>query len=386
MNKLFKKIVITGTSLIFLAALSGCALFQSTQDNTQKVKELENQVKELQNTVSHQNQATSTMQTTASVTITGQTQTQAPASTQSQMQANTPEVTTPAAYTGESFITMTTPVNETAVYAEPVQFKGKVSPDTVKITVNATNSTSTKVDDYVLQAYKPGSTTFSYGAAGKYNNLQEGTNTYVFTAYFKDGSTKSTSLTTYYTPGGAEMGKPVIYLYPTKETRVYVNVKPTNGISISDPVINNGWNVVATPEGQLTNLADNKVYPYLFWEGYAANFVTPKEGFVIAKNEVPGFFDAKLSYMGLNNKEIADFKEYWVPKLAEKPYYFITFIDQESIDRYAPLTVTPKPDSVIRVFFDYKGLDQKVNVPAQELKACTRTGFTVTEWGGRLYR
>lgn len=289
-------------------------------------------------------------------------------------------------YTGTSFINMTSPVNQDSFHEEPINFKGSVSPNTVKVGVKASSAGSTQVDDYLLEKYTAGDTTFKYGAKVEWNNLAEGSNTYVFTAYFEDGSTKSSSLTIYYTAGGAEMGKPVIYLYPEKTTEVYVNVEPTNGITVSDPALNDGWNVEATPDGKITNLADGKIYPYLFWEGYADNFITPAEGFVVAKEDVSTFFDTKLSYLGLNGKEIADFKDYWVPKFDAKPYYFITFIDQKSIDTYAPLTVVPAPDSVIRVFFDYKGLDTNVSVTEQVLSKGARDGFTLVEWGGRLYR
>lgn len=291
-----------------------------------------------------------------------------------------------AEYLGPNFIDITTPETETYHHEVPVMFKGKVSPNTTKIKVKATSPTSPKVDDYVLSQYKAGSTSFSYGAKPEWNNLQLGTNNYEFTAYFKDGTSKTTNYTIYYVEGGAEMGKPVIYLYPEQETKVFVNVEPVNGISISDPAINDGWNVIATPEGRITNLADNKNYPYLFWEGFAADFVTPEEGFVVSKEEVASFFDEKLAYQGLNEQEIADFKEFWVPLLSEKPYYFITFIDQDTFDQYAPLTIEPKPDTTIRVFFDYKGLDAPISVPTQTLKKGVREGFTATEWGGRLYR
>lgn len=181
------------------------------------------------------------------------------------------------------------------------------------------------------------------------------------------------------------MGKPVIYLYPEKTTDVYVNVKPTGGISISDPELGEGWKVKATPEGRIYNYADGKSYPYLFWEGFATNFETPKDGFVISSKNVSAFFDRKLSVLGMNATEIADFKEFWVPRLQEKPYYFITFVDQKTFDNYAPLMVEPKPDSIIRVFFDYKGLDRPVRVKAQQFSTPERNGFTVVEWGGRLY-
>ena len=88
----------------------------------------------------------------------------------------------------------------------------------------------------------------------------------------------------------------------------------------------------------------------------------------------------------LNEKEIADFKEFWVPRMAEQPYYFVTFVSQEALDEYAPLTVYPEPDSVIRVYFDHRGLDAPIDVAPQELETPERYGFSVVEWGGNLYR
>lgn len=298
-------------------------------------------------------------------------------------------------YTGENFIVLTSPEDEFTTHEEPVIFTGAVSPNTTKIVVKASHGNKDcdyamcdpyKEDVYTLTAFEPGDSSFTYRAKVEYNNLWFGSNDYKFAAYFDDGTTKSTSIVVFYSTPGAEMGKPVIYLYPEKKQNVFVNVEPTDGISISIPKLGKGWNVVATPKGEIYNRGDFKTYPYLFWEGFAADFVTPEEGFVVAKNDVPKFFDKTLTYMGLNKKEIADFKEFWVPRLSEKPYYFITYIPQEEFDKYAPLTVTPAPDTLIRVFFDYKGLDKKISVEAQKLEKGVRKGFTVIEWGGRLYR
>lgn len=379
MKNLFKKSTLLLSLFALILATTGCTALQG-EDNSDEIKELQSQVEELQTKLEEADKEDVSEETAddddevVDDVPTDDTTTVTP--------SETPEKST---YTGESFITLHSPENESYAYEAPIFFKGNVSPDAVKIGVKATNSKNTQVDDYVLQNYKAGSGVFSYGAAEKWDNLMDGTNTYIFTAYFDDNTSKSTKVTVYYSPGGAEMGKPVIYLYPKEKTQVFVNVKPTNGITISEPALGSGWNVWATPEGKITNISDNKVYPYLFWEGLAANFVTPKEGFVVAKKDVPTFFDKKLAYLGMNTKETADFKEYWVPLLSEKPYYFITFIDQATFDTYAPLTITPKPDSIIRVFFDYKGLDKKTTVTEQKLKAATRTGFSVIEWGGRLY-
>lgn len=301
------------------------------------------------------------------------------------------------AYTGANYITLNTPKNEDSFHEEPIVFTGVVSPNTKKIKVKASTGQkdcdvvdgiciSYVEDVYELSDFNLGDSKFTYRAAGKWGNLWTGAVNYDFTATFWDGKTSSTSVKIFYSPGGAEMGKPVIYLYPTETTQVSVNVVPTNGISISEPEIGRGWDVIANAAGQIYNLADNQTYPYLFWEGFAANFRTPEEGFVVAKADVKRLFEEKLAILGLNAREITDFEEYWLPKLSEKPYYFITFVPQAEFDEYAPLTVSPKPDSVIRVFFDYKGLDRKIDVVEQKLTRAVRSGFAVVEWGGRLYR
>lgn len=301
-------------------------------------------------------------------------------------------------YTGANYVTVDSPDNEFTTHEEPIVFKGSVSPNANKIVVTSSGGDpwcgayadgpcfAYYEDVYTLTGFKYGDDTFTYRAKFEYDNLTYGTNEYEFKAYFDDGTTKTANRTIYYVMGGAEMGKPVIYLYPEETMAVSVNVEPTDGISVSEPEIGDGWDVVASPDGKIFNLGDLAVYPYLFWEGFAADFETPEEGFVVEGDGVSDFFDEKLAVLGLNATEIADFKEFWVPRLSGDPYYFITFVPQDEFDGYAPLTVSPEPDSVIRVFFDYRGLDEAVAVEEQVFETPTREGFTVVEWGGRLYR
>jgi len=299
-------------------------------------------------------------------------------------------------YTGDNYVTLNSPANESDHHEEPIIFNGVVSPNTTKIIVTATGGDPNTGPDmlgmpyyndvYTLQEFKSGDTSFTYRASMDWNNLTWGTNDYEFKAYFDDGTTSATYTTIFFSPSTAEIGKPVVYLYPEKTMKVFVDVEPTGGISISEPELGDGWNVVATPESKIYNFADRQVYPYLFWEGYSYDFKTPEEGFVVEADGIDKFFDEKLAVLGLNDVEIADFKEFWVPMLDGDPYYFITFISQEDFDEYAPLTVSPEPDSVIRVFFDYKGLDEKVRVVEQKLETPVREGFAVVEWGGRIYR
>ncbi len=185
----------------------------------------------------------------------------------------------------------------------------------------------------------------------------------------------------------AECGKPVVYLYPQKPMNIDVNVFPGNGISFSDPEIGNGWKVFSDEQSNIKNLADGKTYPYLFWEGAGdVYYKIPEQGFVVASGELNDFFDEKLAKLGLISKEINDFKEFWIPKMQEekKPYYFVTFLSKRYIDTLAPLSVSPQPDSVIRVLMDFQGLDRAEKVSELKITTPERNGFTVVEWGGML--
>ncbi|HRY37027.1 MAG TPA: hypothetical protein P5230_04135 [Candidatus Magasanikbacteria bacterium] len=184
----------------------------------------------------------------------------------------------------------------------------------------------------------------------------------------------------------AECGKPVIYLYPQKDTSVNVRVAPNGGLTIVDPFYpTGGWNVLATPESVLTN-TDGKTYPYLFWEGKAYDMNVPQQGFVLKREEVEKKMTALLVKLGLNQKETKDFLEFWQPKLEEKDFAFVTFLPQNEFDALAPLTVSPQPDKVIRVFMIYEPLDNFVKVAPLKIETPVRTGFTVVEWGGRLLK
>ena len=185
----------------------------------------------------------------------------------------------------------------------------------------------------------------------------------------------------------AECGKPVIYLYPEKETFVNVQVFPNQGFTVTDPEYPfGGWNVVAQPDGELYYPKNGESYPYLFWEGHATGFGFPEKGFVFSRKEVESGMRSVLHDLGLRGKEIEDFLEFWLPKMITKPFVYVTFTSQEEFEKAAPLQVTPTPDTVIRVFMNFKTLDQKIEVEPLSLVSPERAGFTVVEWGGMLYR
>jgi hypothetical protein len=180
----------------------------------------------------------------------------------------------------------------------------------------------------------------------------------------------------------AECAKPVIYLYPTQTQIIRVKVEPEGGMLASEPAYDNGWYVTADPSSNLTNLKDGKTYPYLFWEGRGGMYSMPKLGFVVSQAELASTITDKLKLYGLNDKEIQDFLEYWLPFMQEKPYYFITFLNTQQVDKLAPLSITPKPDTIIRVVMDFAGLDKATQVVGYNIRTPERKGFTVVEWGG----
>lgn len=67
--------------------------------------------------------------------------------------------------------------------------------------------------------------------------------------------------------------------------------------------------------------------------------------------------------------------------MKDNKYNLVHFADKEYTDT-APLSITPKPDSILRVFMVFKPLDKEIEVIPQEIKSFDRTGFSVIEWGG----
>jgi hypothetical protein len=178
-----------------------------------------------------------------------------------------------------------------------------------------------------------------------------------------------------------ECGKPVIYLYPEQTTTVSVTVEPQGGMTFSEPAYGEGWTVTAQPDGRLTDVTGAS-WPYLFWEGRGGLYEQPEKGWVIARTEVDAFLNDKLAALGLIANEIADFKEFWLPRMQDAPYYFVTFLGNRAMDELAPLSVNPSPDSVIRVLMDFSPLAEPKAVEPFSIRTPARTGFTVVEWGG----
>jgi len=174
--------------------------------------------------------------------------------------------------------------------------------------------------------------------------------------------------------------KPVIYLYPEEETEVSVELDFNGELTSTYPTYEDSWTVTAQPDGTLTNESGREYY-CLFWEGISNVDYDLSSGFVIPGNKTEAFLEESLSKLGLSDKEANEFIIYWLPRLENNTYNLISF-QQEAYTDNAQLSVSPTPDSVLRVFMAWKALEEPVEVVPQSLSGFERTGFTVVEWGG----
>ncbi len=210
-------------------------------------------------------------------------------------------------------------------------------------------------------------------------------------------------------PGGC--GKPVIYLYPTVPTEVTVQFQVPVQFTTEIPTYAGAWQVLAHKDGTLVNLKSQStecgkidsqkkgseyaqnacktnIYPYLFWAGNVSsqNYPDITKGWVIARSELKGFINDKLIEIGLNSKEKTDFESYWLPEMLAKdtPYYRLSFLQTGELNTLFPMEVTPRPDTIFRIFLDYTPLTikPKSEIQPQTLNKLIRNGFTLVEWGG----
>lgn len=177
--------------------------------------------------------------------------------------------------------------------------------------------------------------------------------------------------------------KPIIYLYPEKETVCSVFLDFDGEITCSYPEHGaRGWSsFTARPDGTLL-FPDGGEYYALYWEGDEKGKVFDfSSGFCVPGEATAEFLGETLPKLGLSPREANEFIIYWLPRMQENAYNLISFQGKAYTD-VARLTVDPAPDTVIRVFMAYIALDNPVGIAPQEFAAPERTGFTLVEWGG----
>lgn len=201
--------------------------------------------------------------------------------------------------------------------------------------------------------------------------------------------------------------KPAIYLYPKNKMNVNVKIKPQGFLTYTDPIYNaqTGWNVLAYPSGKLEWLDNGygidsqgkrrptNSYDYLYYESkiHDSMIKKPASGYVIEFSELEKFYRTYLPQTGLNQKETEDYIDYWLNVLPKSDAYFISFMTEKNITEIEPMSVTPNPDSLLRVRLYYEMLtseeavEKKIKTTNPNVQnTFSRDGFTVVEWGGMV--
>ncbi|HYG52601.1 MAG TPA: hypothetical protein VD905_16935, partial [Flavobacteriales bacterium] len=157
--------------------------------------------------------------------------------------------------------------------------------------------------------------------------------------------------------------KPVIYLYPKEEFPVTVKLDVKGELGFTYPTYHDQWTVLAYPNGKIQD--EGTMFNYLFWDGKMPAHklkYDPAVGSVVAKAELTGFFHRNLSELGFTSWEMQDFMTYWVPKMLENDFNYVHFLVDEDYEQIAGVTVTPKPDHMLRVYMLWHPVKDKNTV------------------------
>ena len=183
--------------------------------------------------------------------------------------------------------------------------------------------------------------------------------------------------------------KPVIYLYSTQPTNVNLSIDFKGDLTFMYPRYDNGWQVNVSKKG-IQNQADQKIYPYLFWEGILSElgFVTTStgmEGYFIQTDSTISFLENTLTQLGLNQTEMTDFITFWDHKLKNidtQPSNF-WWMKLTRMKLQELMSILPQIPCRIYLLFQGSEIELKQNfLTAPVLKPFDRKGFTLVEWGG----
>ena len=180
--------------------------------------------------------------------------------------------------------------------------------------------------------------------------------------------------------------KPNIYIYGADGELVEVIFLEPGLLVTTDPFydVENGWRVTAENDGTLRG-GNGMEYGYLFYESATErNMFVTEEGFFIDDKKRAEEFEEILTAYGFNEKEIADFVEFWDEKLEAGVDYLMYPQYTETVDMAMPIDISPVPDNICRIWFVFEEYRQQDYKPAT-IEAFTRDGYSVIEWGGMIF-
>ena len=133
--------------------------------------------------------------------------------------------------------------------------------------------------------------------------------------------------------------KPIIYLYPTIETKTNVKLwKPKNLLHTYPKYNPEKWrNVIAQPNGDLEDIETWRKLYALYWEWKSENKTNFDEWFVVAWEDIIPFLEEKLTILWLNEREAEEFIVYWLPQMEDNEYNLIKERYEDLISKYNDL-------------------------------------------------
>ncbi|KAI0088381.1 hypothetical protein BDY19DRAFT_994282 [Irpex rosettiformis] len=212
-------------------------------------------------------------------------------------------------------------------------------------------------------------------------------------------------------------GKPIIYIMaPGVLDDVSVSLSLIPGWSFSAiyphvPVVcNNGdetieWVVSTLPDGTLVDKKSGLRVSYLFWEAEthpaglltpapsrsaspecqeldlfdpSRPMITPNDAVLLSIDNVAAYLDGALKALTLHTEARTSFITYWLPSLLKHKYVALKFLSHKSYESAAPMTVSPIPDVVTRVFMLFRGIEENNLVDWEDAHA--RATADVSFW------
>ncbi len=171
--------------------------------------------------------------------------------------------------------------------------------------------------------------------------------------------------------------KPNIYLYSDEPTAFNVKLTLDGVLTASDPVYTpTGWSGVTYKDGMI-----NRSIPYLFYEFATSQTFSQQYGWCIPTSDFRDWCEQELAAMGLNERERADFADYWLKVLPDSPYIKIFLQPRSLVEKVSKLHVSPAPDAVLRLFFYVVPVGEYEEISRPHTMPFTRQGFTLVEWG-----
>lgn len=174
--------------------------------------------------------------------------------------------------------------------------------------------------------------------------------------------------------------KPNIYFYAPESLEIDVEFLEEHLLTETIPEYAYGWGTIVCGDGKI--ICQDETYDFLFYESLADVELFEKEtGWIIYADTRREQLLEVLALYEFNEKETADFMEFWMEKLEAGVDYVMYPQDTECVDRQMPIVIIPEPTEITRIWFGFeKYVDQEIATP--QVEPIVREGFTVVEWGG----